>query len=689
MSAKASADALIEIGTEELPPKALRGLSEAFVEGIRARLAQTRLAFGAVTGYAAPRRLAVHVASLALAEPDHETQRRGPALAAAFDTAGAPTPAALGFARSCGVAIEALARLETAQGAWLVHTLSERGRPAAAMLPGVVSGALDRLPIPRRMRWGAGVAEFVRPVHWIVLLHGEDVVPAEILGVATGRTTRGHRFHHPAAIELPRPDAYLPLLEKAHVLADFVTRRERIRAGVEATARNAGGTPLFDDALLDEVTSLTEWPVVLTAAFDAEYLRLPREVLVATMQGHQRYFPLAAPDGTLLPQFITVANVESREPGRIREGNARVVRPRLADAAFFWDQDRRQPLADRLESLGSVVYQERLGTLRDKTLRVEMLAAAIAGAIGADAGATARAARLSRCDLMTALVGEFPELQGTMGRYYALAAGEPAEVAQAIDELYLPRHAGDRLPATGAGRALAIADRLDTLAGIFGIGQLPTGDRDPYGLRRAALGVLRTIIEGGLDLDLAPLLESAATGYGERLPDPAASTAQVLDFVIERLRGHYADQGIAPDTFEAVAAVRPTRPLDFDRRLKAVQAFRALPEAESLAAANKRIANILRKSEAAPVARVYEALLEAGAERALHEALQAHAAGDAGADHAATLARLAALRGPVDAFFDQVLVNCEDAAVRANRLALLSDLSAQFLRIADISRLQS
>jgi glycyl-tRNA synthetase beta chain len=590
------------------------------------------------------------------------------------------------------VQVDGLERLETAEGAWLVHRRREPGRTAREILPVVTREVLDRLPIPKRMRWGSGAAEFVRPVHWVVMLHGADVVESEILGVRTGRHTRGHRFLCAKPLALASPLDYTEALAtEGRVIADFGVRRERIRADIERTSAALGARALVHPDLLDEVTALTEWPVAIAARFDADFLRLPREVLISTLQGHQRYFPLVDAGDRLQPAFITIANIDSRAPERVREGNERVVHPRLTDAAFFWDTDRRRPLADRIEELQSVVYHERLGSLYDKSARVATLARLVAEQVGADPAQAQRAGWLSRCDLLTALVGEFPELQGVMGRYYA-AATETPEVAAALDEMYMPRHAGDRLPATATGRALAIADKIDTIVGGFGIGQAPSGDKDPYGLRRATLGIIRIVLDGGLNLDLEELIGWARAGFGARLSNSDVEVP-VLDFMLERLRNHYTDSGSAPDTFEAVLARRPTRPCDFDRRMRAVTAFRALPAASGLAAANKRIANILRKSETAPAARVDAGLLSEPAERTLATATAAVTAtvdiAVAHGDYARALTQLAGLREPVDAFFDEVLVNCDDAAVRANRLALLEQLRRQFLQIADVGRLQS
>jgi len=670
---------LVEVGTEELPPKALRRLAEAFAAGLAEGLDRAGIARGAARAYATPRRLAVRIEAVAPAQPDRTVRRRGPAVQAAFDAEGRPTKAAEGFARSVGVPVERLGRLRTGKGEWLLWEGVEPGRPTAELLPGIVREALDRLPVPKRMRWGAGEAAFVRPVHWVLMLHGEEVVPGEVLGLAAGRETRGHRFHHPDPIPVPEPKDWEPLLAtRGHVLADMDRRREAVRAQVEEAALAAGGRAVIREALLEEVTALVEWPVALAGRFDERFLALPREVVVSAMEQHQKCFPVVDASGALLARFVAVANIESRDPEEVRRGNERVIRPRLADAAFFWEQDRRRPLESRLAALKGIVYQERLGTLHDKTARLERLAADIAAAIGADVALARRAARLAKCDLATEMVGEFPELQGIMGRHYALHDGEPEAVAVAIEEHYRPRGAGDEIAATPVGRAVALADRLDTLVGIFACGLRPTGEKDPYGLRRAALGILRTLIEGGLDLDLARLAEAAAD----------------LLFALDRLRAWYQERGVPAEVYEAVRARDVTRPLDFDRRVRAVEAFRALPEAEALAAAHKRIRNILRQAEEKGLAvaeAVDPARLAEPAERALHEAVARAeaeiAAPLAAGDYEAVLRRLAALRAPVDAFFDQVLVMDQDAAVRANRLALLRALAGLFLEVADIGRL--
>jgi glycyl-tRNA synthetase beta chain len=685
-------DLLIEVGTEELPPKALPRLSQAFTDGVRKGLEQAGLAFGTVHSYAAPRRLALWIEGLAAAQSDREQIRRGPALTAAFDGDGNPTPGAQGFARSCGVSIEQLERLETDKGAWLIHRVMERGRDTGELIPEIVTQSLNQLPIPKRMRWGAGTAEFVRPVHWIVLLFGDAVIDAEILGVKSGRESRGHRFHHPQTIYIGEPAAYAPLLEtEGRVMADFSARREAIRGQVIEAGVAAGGCALIDEDLLDEVTALVEWPVAVLGDFETRFLDVPSEALISTMQDNQKYFPVVDAQGKLLPHFITISNIVSRDPAQVKAGNERVVRPRLTDAAFFWNQDRKQRLETRLDRLGTMVFQNKLGTLLDKQRRVAALAGHIARSIGGVPQLAERAAMLAKCDLLTHMVFEFPELQGVMGRYYAQHDGEPTEVALALDEQYWPRFAGDRLPETATGQALAIADRLDTLAGIFAIGQPPTGDKDPFALRRASLGVLRIVIEGGCDLDLKELLNTAAAGFPAALKAKDAVDA-VFDFMLERLRAYYADAGIAPDVFDAVRALNPTRPLDFHARLHAVTAFRALPEADSLAAANKRIGNILRKTEQKIPAAIDTAKLIDTAELDLAKAVEdlrgeVEAQFDRG-DYTDGLRRLAALREPVDRFFDNVMVMAEDAALRGNRLALLQQLQSLFLRVADLSRLQ-
>lgn len=685
-----SEDLLFELGTEELPPLALPELERALAAGILAGLDAAGVAHGVLESFAAPRRLAVLVQSVAVRQADQHVTRRGPPINAAFDAAGEPTRAAHAFADSCGVAVDALTRIKEGKGEFLHYSGRRAGVATDTLLAKIVQEALEALPIPKRMRWGAGEAEFVRPVHWIVLRLGAAVVPARLLDTDTGGTTRGHRFHAPQALAVPTPRDYSRVLqEQGHVLASFAQRRERIRTQVDACAGTLGGRAILSDALLDEVTALVEWPVALAGRFDERFLTLPREVLLSTLQAHQRYFAVQGSDGTLLPWFITVSNLESRDPSRVREGNERVVRPRLSDAAFFHEQDRRAPLSAWREGLDRVTFQSRLGSIGEKVRRIEALAAAIAPLVGADVAAVRRAAQLCKCDLLSAMVGEFPDLQGVMGAYYAAVDGESAEIASAVREHYQPRGAGDTLPMTPTGVALALADRLDTLAGIFGIGQKPSGTKDPFALRRAAIGVLRILLERRLDLDLADLVRRAVAQQPVSAPDTADA---VLEYVLERLRAQLLEAGVPTERFDAVQAVGVTRPLDVERRLQALATFLAQPAAESLAAANKRIANLLKKSSLDAAAQpVDPTRFVHPAEHALHEALEALAstlqADLAAARYDAALAALASLRTPIDAFFADVMVNDPDAVLRANRLALVARVRACFLGVADLSQL--
>lgn len=693
MSKPVVADFLVEVGTEELPPKALRRLMDSFAEGVVAGLQQNRLVHGDVKAFASPRRLAVFIAGLVLVQEDRQLTQKGPPLKIAFDKDGQPTKAALAFAGKCGVDVSDLDRQVTDAGEWLSYTATETGRRAEDVIPGIVQQSLDALPVPRRMRWGASQAEFVRPVHWLVMLHGKNVVGGSVLGIESGKNSRGHRFHAPQEIALSHPDEYASLLaSKGYVIVDFDARRQLIHDGVEKAARAAGGTPLGSDELYDEVTALTEWPVALTGTFDAAFLELPKEVIVATLTGHQRYFPIQDDEGRLLPAFVTVANIESREPLRVQNGNERVIRPRLADAAFFWENDQRIALGERSASLANVVYQKGLGSLADKAQRVAAIAANIAPAFAADTGSLARAAELAKCDLLTGLVAEFPELQGTMGGYYANTSGESAVVCQAISEQYLPRFAGDSLPVSGEGQALALADKLDTLAGVFALGKKPTGKRDPFGLRRAALGIIRIVLEHGIELDMLATIDAAVKLQPVRDVNTEETSRDLYAFFVERLRGYLldADRDVSADMFAAVRSQQPSSLLDFAERVKAVKLFMGLEAATSLAAANKRTANMLRQADLQPVAANPELLAEA-AELALHRAIQEARASVApllqSRSYAEALQLLAQLREPVDAFFDDVMVMDEDMAVRNNRLALLAELRSLFLGVADLSRL--
>ncbi|MBB3190094.1 glycine--tRNA ligase subunit beta [Halomonas cerina] len=681
---------LVELGVEELPPGAIDDLSDAFAEGIRRGLAEADIDCGEVVAYATPRRLAVQVLELADKQPDREVERRGPALAAAFKE-GQPTKAAEGFARSCGVAVEELIHLETDKGTWLGYREQQPGEATSARLPAIVEAAIGTLPVPKNMRWGASRIEFSRPAHWLVMLYGHEVVPASALGLTAGRTTRGHRFHAPEPIELAHADDYLVALEGAWVLADRDQRRERIREQVLAEAEVQEATAVIDETLLVEVSGLVEWPVALTGSFDERFLEVPAECLISSMKANQKYFHLLDAQGRLKPLFITVANIDSQEPEQVIRGNEKVIRPRLADAAFFYDTDRKRPLADRAPALASVVFQKTLGTLADKAHRSAAVAAFIAGRIDGNVAHARRAAELAKCDLVTEMVLEFPELQGIMGRYYAAHDGEPAEVATALEEQYLPRFATDAIPQSRTGLAVALADRLDTLTGIFGIGQRPSGTKDPFALRRAAIGVLNILVKGELSLDLRELLE-LATAQHQELPYAEGLVDEVLTYMLDRFRAWARDEGIDTEVYLAVRARPVTEPLDFARRMRAVQGFARHEEAAALAAANKRVSNILAKQAHDGATAVTPALFQADAEKALFDALercrQEVAPLFAAARYSPALDVLAHLRQPVDTFFDDVMVMADDPAVRRNRLALLASLQALFLEVADIALLQ-
>ena len=685
-------DLLFELGTEELPPGSLRALGEALRAEVCARLDEQRIAHGAAQWFASPRRLAVLVSGVASLQDDAVIEKLGPQVSAAFDASGKATGAALGFARGCGVDVSELGRAQGDKGERLAFRQTMPGQPTASLLPALIESALSALPIAKRMRWGARRDEFVRPVQWVVLLLGSTVVTGTVLGLEAGRTTRGHRVHGESSIALANAAEYAQTLRtRGFVIADHEERLAEVARQVDAAAQAAGGQAELDPALLEEVCSLVEWPCALAGRFEERFLEVPAEALVSSMKGHQKFFPVRDAAGALLPCFVTVANIESRDPAQVVAGNQRVIRPRLSDAAFFYAQDRQTTLAARRERLRSVVFQTDLGSVWDKTERVASLAGHIGAQLGADAALCRRAGELSKSDLVSEMVLEFDELQGTMGRYYALNDGEPAAVAEALVEQYLPRQSGGALPQTEVGAALAIADRLDTLVGIFGIGQPPTGSKDPFALRRAALGVLRIIVERELPLDLQPLLEAAAAAH-RNLPRGASVVADVRDYMLERFRAWYADAGLRVECVMAVQARGVTAPLDVDRRVRAVSAFSALPEAATLAAANKRVANILQKqAEGSVPVSVDPALFQDAAESslaaALESAIDACAPLLARGDYSAALIRLAELRAPVDDFFGQVLVMSEDTALRNNRMALLARLRAAFLAVADISAL--
>ncbi|WP_054921018.1 glycine--tRNA ligase subunit beta [Pseudomonas sp. NBRC 111138] len=677
-------DFLVELGTEELPPKALNTLADAFLAGIEKGLQTAGLKFQAKKVYAAPRRLAVLLTALETQQPDRSINLDGPPRQAAFDAEGNPTQAALGFAKKCGVELSEIDQ----SGPKLRFSQVIPGKPTASLLPTIVEDSLNDLPIPKRMRWGARKEEFVRPTQWLVMLLGDQVIDCTILAQKAGRESRGHRFHHPESVRITSPANYLNDLRAAYVLADANERRELISKRTEELARLQEGTAIVPPSLLDEVTALVEWPVPLVCSFEERFLDVPQEALITTMQDNQKYFCLLDVDGKLLPRFITVANIESKDPQQIIAGNEKVVRPRLTDAEFFFKQDKKQKLEDFNLRLQNVVFQEKLGSVYDKAVRVSKLAAYIAPRIGGDAAWAARAGLLSKCDLATEMVGEFPEMQGVAGYYYALNDGEPDDVALALNEQYMPRGAGAELPSTLTGAAVAIADKLDTLVGIFGIGMLPTGSKDPYALRRAALGVLRILIDKKLDLDLTQAVVFAVGQFGTKVKQ-AGLAEQVLEFVFDRLRARYEDEGVDVSVYLSVRALQPGSALDFDQRVQAVQAFRKLPEADALAAVNKRVSNLLSKADNLGSAEVDPSLFADAKEFSLNSAIaKAENAVKpliAERDYAQALARLASLREPVDAFFEAVMINADDAGVRKNRYAMLARLRGLFINIADIS----
>ncbi|MBS5999392.1 MAG: glycine--tRNA ligase subunit beta [Haemophilus haemolyticus] len=682
---------LVEIGTEELPPKALKTLATSFSDNVEAELNQAGLTFDKIEWFAAPRRLAVKVLNLATQQPSKEIEKRGPAVSSAFDAEGKPTKAAEGWARGCGITVEQAERIATDKGEWLVHRAKIEGQPTKNLLNDIVANALAKLPIPKPMRWADKTVQFIRPVHTVTMLLGDELIEGEILGVASARTIRGHRFLGEKEFEIQHADQYPQLLrEKGSVVADFNERKAEILAKSQAKATALGGVADIEESLLEEVTSLVEYPNVLAAKFEERFLAVPAEALVYTMKGDQKYFPIYDKDGKLLPHFIFVSNINPEDPTAIIEGNEKVVRPRLTDAEFFFKTDLKQKLVDRLPRLETVLFQQQLGTLKDKTDRIEQLAGEIAKQIGADEAKAKRAGLLSKCDLMTNMVFEFTDTQGVMGMHYARHDGEDEEVAVALNEQYMPRFAGDELPKSLVSSAVALADKFDTLTGIFGIGQAPKGSADPFALRRAALGALRIIVEKNLPLDLEDLVKKSAALFGDKLTNQNV-VADVVDFMLGRFRAWYQDEGIAVDVIQAVLARRPTRPADFDARVRAVSHFRTLDSAEALAAANKRVSNILAKADAA-ISEINLTACVEPAEKDLAEAVLAlHTEVQpliAQGDYTAVLDKLANLRAPVNSFFDNVMVNAEDPALRQNRLAILNTLQGLFLQVADISVLQ-
>ena len=682
---------LVEIGTEELPPKALKTLATSFAENVEAELNQAGLTFDEIEWFAAPRRLAVKVLNLATQQPSKEIEKRGPAVSAAFDAEGKPTKAAEGWARGCGITVEQAERIATDKGEWLVHRAKIEGQPTKNLLNDIVVNALAKLPIPKPMRWADKTVQFIRPVHTVTMLLGDELIEGEILGVASARTIRGHRFLGEKEFEIQHADQYPQLLrEKGSVVADFNERKAEILAKSQAKATALGGVADIEESLLEEVTSLVEYPNVLAAKFEERFLAVPAEALVYTMKGDQKYFPIYDKDGKLLPHFIFVSNINPEDPTAIIEGNEKVVRPRLTDAEFFFKTDLKQKLVDRLPRLETVLFQQQLGTLKDKTDRIEQLAGEIAKQIGADEAKAKRAGLLSKCDLMTNMVFEFTDTQGVMGMHYARHDGEDEEVAVALNEQYMPRFAGDELPKSLVASAVALADKFDTLTGIFGIGQAPKGSADPFALRRAALGTLRIIVEKNLPLDLEDLVKKSTALFGDKLTNQNV-VADVVDFMLGRFRAWYQDEGIEVDVIQSVLARRPTRPADFDARVRAVSHFRTLDSAEALAAANKRVANILAKVEG-DIGAIDVALCVEPAEQVLAQSVLSLAKEVqpliAQGEYTAVLDKLAGLRQPVDNFFDNVMVNAEDAKLRQNRLAILNTLQGLFLQVADISLLQ-
>jgi len=707
---------LVEIGCEELPPKALDELSVAFAKILLDEFEVRHMSFSDASPsvFATPRRIAVYFPGVDTHQRDVEAELLGPPVSICLDAQGQPTAALHGFAKRVGVDIQSLQTSGEGKDAKFVYRSINPGQPTATLLPDLILRALKRLPIPKPMRWGDHDFSFVRPVHWLVILHGEQVIDAEIFGIKSGRFSRGHRFMSPEKFDVVSADLYGTKLIERKVIADPIQRRNKVAAVVEQAIAKLGLAFVEPVELVAEVSNLVEWPVAIHGTFDRAFLDVPSQALIATMQNNQKFFPVFDANHKLTEHFIGVANIESKDPAEIRKGYERVIRPRFADAKFFYDEDRKQPLEAQLEALKSVTYQQSLGSVWDKSMRVAELARVIANRVGVDAALATRAAALSKCDLMTRMVGEFPELQGVMGRYYATQGAKPehADVAQALDEFYAPRFAGDNIAQGKLAQVIAVAERVDTLAGIFAVGQKPSGNKDPFALRRAALGLARTLIEARLDLDLRGLLSEAFALLPEaalqaglpRGKDGKTATldagarrselaSEILEFILERLRSYYADQKIGADVFEAVRAVEPATLIDFDQRMRAVVEFAKLPEAQALAAANKRIGNILRQADTSEIGAIDSAQLEAGAETDLHAAVIAASSAImpllATRSYVDVLKSLADLRAPIDAFFEGVMVMVDDAAKRRNRLSMLAQLRRMFLEVADISLLHN
>lgn len=682
---------IVELGTEELPPKALKNLSEAFAQGIMQGLQQNELLYNNLRPLATPRRLAVSVEGLQAQQADKVVEKRGPSVDVAFDADGNPTKAAQGWARSNGIEVSQAQRLKTDKGEWLLHKAEVKGQSIETLLPGIVESALKQLPIPKPMRWGDSDAQFIRPVHNLTMVYGQRLIEGEVLETASSRHVSGHRFHSPAGFELQSADEYEPLLEQHHVIADQQRRISIIQQEVARLAEQLGGNVVNDDELVEEVSALVEWPVALHASFDKEFLSVPKEPLIVTMKDDQRYFPVEDKQGNLLPAFIFITNIESKDPQQIISGNEKVVRPRLADAQFFFEADKKLTLESRLSKLAAVLFQKQLGTVEDKVKRISALAGKLATQLNASADNAARAGLLCKADLVTEMVLEFPETQGVMGKHYALNDGEPTSVADAIEQHYWPRFSGDTLPQSDVAAAVALADKLDTLVGIFGIGQTPKGDRDPFALRRAALGLIRILVEGNLPLDLKNIIELAQQQFGGLLTNKAV-VDDVFSFVMGRFRPWYQEQGVDVDVIQAVIARAPSRPADFDARIKAITAFKHLDAATSLAEANKRVGNILAKNEVELDGLVNHSLLVEAEEKTLAAKLSETETSSApeieSGNYEGALNRMALLKDDIDAFFDNVMVNAEDDKIKTNRLNLLHQLRQLFLKVADISLLQ-
>jgi glycyl-tRNA synthetase beta chain len=680
---------LIELGCEELPALALSALAKQFADNIASAFQKRGLKLDRHRALWTPRRLAVQVHGLEANQADQNSERRGPALAAAFDSEGKPSKALVGFAASCDVDVAALEKLETDKGAWMVHRALVKGRPTSELVPEVLREALGALAIPKPMRWSDSDHAFLRPVHWLVVLLNDQVIATSAFGVTSDRITYGHRFHAPQAFSIAHADDYELALRQAHVEIDPAARAAKVTADVLRLAQEIGGVANIREELLDEVVNLTEWPVPIRCAIPAEFMRLPAATIVTTIETHQRYFPIRDAKGELLPAFIGVANIDSLDASEIRKGYERVVRPRLADADFFYQQDLKTPLASYQDQLKAVTFQAKLGSVWDKSVRVSQLAKHIAPNFGAESAQAEKAALLAKCDLMSRMVGEFPELQGEMGKTYAALQGESVELAASLDEVYCPRNAADGIAKSALGRTLAIAERLDTLAGIFAVGLKPTGNKDAFALRRAALGLARTLIEGQLKLDLPKALQFAVSLQPASAGAKPELSEELYQFIIERLRAYYGDRGIDASLLDAVAERKPSDLLDFDLRLRACQAFKALPESAALAAANKRIGNLLKKSEGSVQSGINVDLFENDAERSLFAALQQSdtqtAPMFAKQHYVEGLTALASLSAPVNKYFDDVMVMADDAKLRVNRLATLKRVSDLFLNVADVS----